>query len=73
MAGDQPPQQRPDPQSGANDGWVAVGYLLAGIGVWGGIGWFIDRWLHWGGAATAVGSIIGVAGGIYLVLRRFSP
>jgi F0F1-type ATP synthase assembly protein I len=72
MAGDQSPQQRPDLPSGANDGWVAVGYLLSGILVWGGVGWLIDRWLDTGGIATAVGSIVGVTAGIYLVLRRFS-
>jgi ATP synthase protein I len=72
MADDQPPQQRPDISSGANDGWVAVGYLLSGIAVWGGVGWLVDRWLHTGGIATAVGSIVGVVAGIYLVLRRFS-
>lgn len=72
MAGDQSPQRRPDAHSGANDGWVAVGYLLSGIAVWGGVGWLVDRWLHTGGIATAVGSIVGVVLGIYLVLRRFS-
>jgi len=71
MAGDQPSQ--PPKPSGASDGWLAVGYMLAGILVWGGIGLLVDRWFDTGGIAAAVGSIIGVIGGIYLVMRRFSP
>lgn len=71
MTGDQRP--KPPPWSGANDGWVVVGYLLSGILVWGGIGWLIDRWLHLGRVPIAVGAIIGAVGGIYLVMRRFSP
>lgn len=71
MAGDQPP--KPPQPLGASDGWLAVGYLLAGMAVWGGIGWLVDRWLDTGGIATAVGAIIGMIGGIYLVFRRFSP
>jgi hypothetical protein len=51
---------------------VAVGYLLAGMLFWGGIGWLIDRWLDLGNIVTAVGAIIGMIGGIILVYRRFS-
>jgi len=40
------------------------------MAVWGFVGWLIDRWLHTGGAATAVGIVIGAAGGVYLVVRR---
>jgi hypothetical protein len=38
--------------------------------VWGLIGWGIDSWLDLGGIATAIGIVIGMAGGIYLVARR---
>jgi ATP synthase protein I len=71
MAGDQPPQ--PPRRSGANEGWAAVGYLLSGMAVWGGIGWLVDRWLGLGRVPIAVGVVIGAVGGIYLVMRRFSP
>lgn len=71
MAGDQSPQKRPDPRAGANAGWTAVGYLLAGIGVWGGIGWLVDAWLgipqHFG---TMVGMLIGMAGAVYLIVKN---
>ena len=71
MAGDQSPQRRPDSPSGANAGWAAVGYLMAGIGVWGGIGWLVDGWLgvpmHFG---TMVGMLIGMAGAVYLIVKK---
>lgn len=73
MAGDQTPQQpgRPDHrQSGAGQGWVAMSYLISGIAVWGFIGWLVDRWLDLGGIATAIGSLVGAAGGVYMILRR---
>jgi ATP synthase protein I len=68
MAGDQPPKR--DAAQGANMGWAVVGYLLAGMAVWGFVGWLIDRWLHTHGVATAVGAVFGAAGGIYLVVRK---
>ncbi len=72
MAGDQPPQKRPRQQaaSGADAGWAAVSYLIGGIAVWGFVGWLIDRWLHTGGIATAVGCVLGAAAGIYLMIRK---
>ena len=73
MAGDQPPQ-RPggpdDPVAGAGQGWVAVGYLLSGIAVWGFVGWLVDRWLDSAGIATAIGALVGAGAGIYLIIRR---
>ncbi|HET6214744.1 MAG TPA: AtpZ/AtpI family protein [Micromonosporaceae bacterium] len=73
MAGDQRPQPPPgpDPSSGAGQGWTAISYLIAGILVWGVIGWLVDRWLHTGGVATAIGALVGAAGGIYLIYLRF--
>lgn len=69
MAGDQPPQ--PPQQSGAGEGWTAVGYLISGIAVWGGVGWLVDRWLHWSGIPIAVGALFGAGLGTYLMLKRF--
>ncbi len=68
MAGDQSPKQRPE--EGVNLGWAAVSYLLSGMAFWGFIGWLIDRWLHTGGISTAIGCVLGMAGGIYLVVRK---
>ena len=33
-------------------------------------GWLIDHYVHTGGIATAIGVVIGAAGGVYLLVRR---
>ncbi|MEV4626198.1 AtpZ/AtpI family protein [Micromonospora sp. NPDC049523] len=74
MAGDQTPQ----PADGTGDyqppnagqGWTALAYLIAGMLVWGLIGWLVDRWLETDGVAIGIGVVLGAAGGIYLVIRR---
>jgi ATP synthase protein I len=68
MADDQNPRR--DEAQGANTGWAALGYLLAGMAVWGFVGWLVDGWLHLRGIGTAVGVVLGTAGGIYLVMKR---
>jgi F0F1-type ATP synthase assembly protein I len=68
MAGNQTPKQ--SGSSGANTGWAAVGYLISGIAVWGFVGWLVDRWLGSDGIATAIGCVLGAAGGIYLVVKK---
>jgi ATP synthase protein I len=74
MAGD-PSSRRPDDDDraadGANQGWTAVSYIIGGMAVWGFFGWLVDRWLHTGGIATAIGCVVGAAGGVYLIARHF--
>ncbi len=73
MTGDQSPQRPRDdhePAGNANYGWTAVSYLIAGMLLYGFVGWLIDRWLHTGGIATAIGAVVGAAGGVYLIVRR---
>jgi len=68
MADDQTPKRSGD---GASVGWAAVGYLLAGIGVWGFLGSLVDRWLDLPqGIGTASGMVLGAAGAIYLIVKR---
>jgi F0F1-type ATP synthase assembly protein I len=72
MVDDKPPQ-RPglgDAEAGAGQGWMAVAYLITGILVWGFIGWLVDQWLDSGGIATAIGAVVGAAGGVFLIVRR---
>lgn len=47
-----------------------MSYLIGGIALWGFIGWMVDRWLDLGGLATAFGSLLGAAGGVYLIVLR---
>lgn len=73
MADDPSPQRRRGDErepAGPNQGYVAVSYLIGGILVWGFVGWLVDRWLVTGGIATAIGAVLGAAGGVYLIVRR---
>lgn len=71
MVNDQPPPgSGGTPGAGVHQAWSAFGYLISGIGVWGFAGWLVDRWLGLDGVPTAVGVLVGAAGGIYLIIRR---
>ncbi|MBB4746873.1 AtpZ/AtpI family protein [Actinoplanes lobatus] len=50
---------------------TAVSYLIAGILVWGGIGWLVDHYVfETEGIFAGIGAVLGVAGGVYLIVRR---
>ncbi len=68
MADDQPPK-RPHAE-GADAGWAAIGYLLGGMFVWGGVGWLIDKWLGLPNVGLLIGLIGGAAAGVYLTVKR---
>ncbi len=69
MADKQPPSRS---EPGENSGWTALGTLLSGIVLWGGIGWLLDWWLgipkHFG---LLIGMIVGISLALYLVMKRF--
>lgn len=60
-----------DGWSGIGTGWAATSTLLAGVAVWGGIGWLIDRTVGAGHWFLAIGMIVGAAGGTYAVYLRY--
>ncbi len=63
--------RQPSGLSGANQGWAVVGTLLAGMFVWGGIGWLLDLWLDTT-YIRAIGVLVGMAAAIYLIMIRFA-
>ena len=66
-----------DPQSqarnlgrGSNTAWSIIGTLFAGMIAWGLIGWVIDR-LAGTRLFTPFGVLVGLAGALYLIVRRY--
>jgi F0F1-type ATP synthase assembly protein I len=57
--------------SGMGTAWSITGTLLAGILVWGGIGFLLDRWLDLRWLFLPIGMVIGVGASIYLVYVRY--
>jgi ATP synthase protein I len=49
----------------------AIGSLLGGVIVWGGLGLLLDHWLGTGRALTAVGVVVGSLTGFLIVYLRF--
>jgi hypothetical protein len=47
-----------------------VGTLLAGMFVWGGVGWLVDLWLDTT-FVKAIGVIVGITAAIYLVVVKY--
>jgi ATP synthase protein I len=64
------PSGPPPPGQGPGDAWSVIGYLLAGLLVYGGLGLLLDRWL---GTEffTLLGLVLGGGLGIYLVHVRY--
>jgi ATP synthase protein I len=59
------------PWQGYSTAWAIVGTLAAGIAVWGALGYLADRLLGLRGPFFALGTVLGAAGGIYLVYLRY--
>jgi ATP synthase protein I len=68
MSGQPPPEKRPFREV---DPWAVVSHLLAGVILYGGIGWLIDAWLGTRGF-VGVGIVMGAAAGVWLVWLRYS-
>lgn len=75
----EPPEDPPDRERlhgalqprGEDVAWSALGSLLAGPIVWGGVGFLLDGWLGTGRALTAVGVVVGALTSFYIVYLRF--
>jgi ATP synthase protein I len=65
----QPPSPGRLPQ-GSGDPWAAFGYLVAGVGFYGLLGWGLGVWLH-ASYLTPIGIIVGAVLGLALVYYQF--
>lgn len=52
-------------------GWGISATMLAGILFWGGVGYFVDRWVGSRPAFFVIGMIAGAAGATYIVHLRY--
>jgi len=70
MADDRHPHPS-DKSSSEGVAGAVVGYLIAGVGGWGFLGWLADRFLGLpSGIGIVTGMMLGAAGAIYLIIRR---
>lgn len=54
------------------DPYSISGYLLAGMALYGGLGWLIDRWAGTSNVFAPIGVIFGLAAALYLTFRQVS-
>ena len=54
------------------DPYSISGYLLAGMVLYGGLGWLIDKWAGTSNVFTPIGVIFGLAAALYLTFRQVS-
>jgi F0F1-type ATP synthase assembly protein I len=68
-----PPDRRDqnDAWGGYGTAWSIIATLLAGLAVWGAIGFGIDRLTGFHGLFLAIGLVVGAVGGVYLVVVRY--
>lgn len=52
--------------------WMITGRLVAGMILYGGIGWLLSRWLGHEALFIAGGVLFGIAASLYLVLSRLN-
>jgi ATP synthase protein I len=59
-----------DGQAFASAAWSIPSTLLAGMAIYGGAGWLLDRWLDTS-AFFPIGVVVGVVLAVYLVYRKY--
>ena len=74
MAQRKPPPARHEDsgssESGHGDPWLAFGYLVSGVLMYGLIGWALDQW--WDTSfLVVVGILVGAGLGLYMTWARF--
>jgi F0F1-type ATP synthase assembly protein I len=56
--------------AGMNAGLRVLSYLIAGVALYGVLGWFVDRLLGTG-FLLPIGIVVGAAAAVYTIIRRF--
>jgi ATP synthase protein I len=51
--------------------WSVMATMISGPVAWGGIGLLLDWWLDFRWLFLPIGMVVGMAGSIYLVIRRY--
>ena len=64
------PPSSSSPSPAREDAWGALGLVISGVFVWGGIGWLASRWLD-NRIFVMLGLLLGMFGGLYLVWFRY--
>lgn len=59
--------------SGLGQGWSALGSIISGIVVWGGVGYLLDRVFGIAPVLMIVGVLVGNFAGVYLIYVRSLP
>jgi F0F1-type ATP synthase assembly protein I len=59
-----------DPKVNDGDGIAALSYILAGLILYGFLGWLGDRWLGTS-FLLPLGLILGLALGVFLIIKRY--
>lgn len=65
------PDRNASQESPQGDPWHAFGYLVAGVLVYGALGWLVDRWLDTS-FVVVIGILAGAGLGIYMTFARFN-
>lgn len=55
---------------GMNTGLRVLSYLIAGVALYGGLGWLVDHLLGTG-FWLPIGIVLGAAASVYTIIRRF--
>lgn len=63
------PQHRAE-QAGMDQGMRVLSYLIAGVLVYGGLGWLADDYLGTS-FLLPIGIVLGAAGGCYIIIKRY--
>jgi F0F1-type ATP synthase assembly protein I len=66
-----PGTSRSDAWSGMGTGWGITATMVAGMLVWGGAGYLVDRLAGTSHVFAAIGIVIGAAGAGYIVYLRY--